>query len=52
VTEGAWVFILLIILSPLWGYVMSKMVTFGILKAKSQFQQQTESEEENDSESP
>ncbi len=46
-----WLAVILVVFSPLWVYVLAKMVTFGILKAKRQFQQQTESEEKNGSES-
>ncbi len=51
-SEWLWFIIGMAILSPLWVYVLSKMVTFGILKAKSQFKKQTESEEKNGSQSP
>ncbi len=36
-----WV-VVVIALSPIWFYVLAKMVTFGVLKAKKQFNQESE----------
>ncbi len=46
-----WMITGLVLMSPIWVYIIAKMVTFGILKARRQFQEQTESEEKNGSES-
>lgn len=37
-----WLAIILIVFSPLWVYVLAKMITFGILKARKQFNQESE----------